>query len=156
MFRTALTLLTVSAVSCMVEFDQSRSLLERHIADWEVAMNSGDTSGLWDTFSKEARVCFNAECGVGLSALEPVLRKYDSFSTVMKPGGAFTRNYAWNEMQHTIQLNGCTTKVDGVIYVYFKDGKIFEEHVFCDPFKVTELFTCAGIIPAATTSGDEL
>eukprot|EP01060_Flectonema_neradi_P031256 TRINITY_DN4694_c1_g1_i1.p1 TRINITY_DN4694_c1_g1~~TRINITY_DN4694_c1_g1_i1.p1 ORF type:complete len:147 (+),score=20.52 TRINITY_DN4694_c1_g1_i1:64-504(+) len=146
MFRAAIILLIVSTARCMVEFDQSRSLLKRHIDDWAISMNSGDTSGLWDTFSEEARVCFNSECGAGLSALEPVLRKYDNFSTILKPGGAFTRSHAWSEMQHTIQLNGCTSIVDGVIYIYIKENKVVEEHVFCDPNKVVELFTCAGVL----------
>eukprot|EP01060_Flectonema_neradi_P007100 TRINITY_DN1491_c0_g2_i1.p1 TRINITY_DN1491_c0_g2~~TRINITY_DN1491_c0_g2_i1.p1 ORF type:complete len:155 (+),score=27.15 TRINITY_DN1491_c0_g2_i1:51-515(+) len=154
MFRTALCLLVASTANCMVEVDKTRALVEQQMSDWEVALNSGDTSGLLGTFKKDARICFNGECGTGLDAFKGVLRKYDSFKIELKPGGSFAKNFAQTEWRDTIKLNGCTTVLDGTLTMYIKDGKVTEEHCFCDPNKIVELFACAGVLP--TGSKDEL
>eukprot|EP01060_Flectonema_neradi_P015681 TRINITY_DN22330_c0_g1_i1.p1 TRINITY_DN22330_c0_g1~~TRINITY_DN22330_c0_g1_i1.p1 ORF type:complete len:152 (+),score=15.14 TRINITY_DN22330_c0_g1_i1:46-501(+) len=151
MFRTVLCLLTLSTASCAVEYDKTRALVERQIADWEVALGSGDTSNMLETFAKDAKICFNGRCGIELEALESVLRKYDSSKIQLMPGGIYSKTYSSHTRNNTLSLNGCTTVIVGKVSMYIENGKITEQHCFCEP-SISELLSCAGILP----SEDEL
>ena len=152
MLRTALVLLTALTVNCLVEVDSTRAIVDRQMRDWETALNSGDVSGLLGTFKKDPRVCFNGQCGTGLEAFQPVLMKYDSFKIRVKEG-TYAKDHAYISWTDSITLKGCSVDLEGSLFMYIKDGKVVEEHCFCDANLVAELFICAGILPS---SGDEL